>query len=104
MYPRTLVEFWYFNPLFYSFPKRDNNGYKRWLELCGFREGADVSKIVICSEHFKDEDYIDITARLAGGCLRLKPGAYPTQKIYIRSNFRALQTQTTTLHLIKFHI
>ncbi|KAK4881283.1 hypothetical protein RN001_004602 [Aquatica leii] len=48
-----------------------------WKQARALQEGDDVSRLFMCSKHFKPEDYVEPTAPKFGGKLRLKPNVFP---------------------------
>lgn len=51
----------------------------KWLFACDLYENANVSQVKICSNHFKDTDFIDPNACKSGK--HLKPGSFPTVNV-----------------------
>ncbi|KAF5292461.1 hypothetical protein FQA39_LY14008 [Lamprigera yunnana] len=72
----------------HMFPK-DPSSLSLWKQICDLQEFDDVSRLFLCSNHFKLDDYREPSAQKLGGKLRLKPGAFPSvsvpNKIHIKS-------------------
>ncbi|KAF5285782.1 hypothetical protein FQA39_LY04243 [Lamprigera yunnana] len=64
----------------HMFPK-DPSSISLWKQICDLQEFDDVSRLFLCSNHFKLDDYREPSAQMLGGKLRLKPGAFPSVSV-----------------------
>ena len=72
----------------HRFPK-DPKLRKLWVAACRRADDLDPDKCVVCTVHFKEEDYErDLKNELLNKPLRkiLKPGVFPTLKLSIGNN------------------
>nr|XP_022900315.1 uncharacterized protein LOC111413536 [Onthophagus taurus] len=64
----------------HGFPKDDVN-LALWKQVCNYDDKDKVSNLLICSNHFLPEDYIDPNAKNFGGVLKLKSNRVPSVSV-----------------------
>ncbi|KAF5297335.1 hypothetical protein FQA39_LY12174 [Lamprigera yunnana] len=64
----------------HMFPK-DPSSLSLWKQIYDLQEFDDVSRLFLCSNHFKLDDYREPSAQKLGGKLTLKPGAFPSVSV-----------------------
>ncbi|KAK5650790.1 hypothetical protein RI129_001819 [Pyrocoelia pectoralis] len=77
----------------HMFPK-DPSSHSLWKQICDLQEFDDVSRLFLCSNHFKLDDYREPSAQKFGGKLRLKPGAFPS--VSVPNKIHMLEHTATT--------
>jgi len=65
---------------FHLFPK-DPTGLSLWKQICNFKVYDDVSRLLVCSNHFTPDDYLEPNAKQLGGKLRLKRDRIPSVSV-----------------------
>lgn len=61
----------------YRFPK-DWATKIKWIRYCNLVDNDDVSRLKICSKHFKSDCFIEVNAKQFGKNYRLKPFSVPS--------------------------
>ncbi|KAK4882714.1 hypothetical protein RN001_006033 [Aquatica leii] len=72
-----------------------------WKQACALQEGDDVSRLFMCSKHFKPEDYVEPNAPKFGGKLRLKPNVFPSVSVPNKINETTGNFKDSTLEETK---